>query len=183
MNELQAGIEFPFAVLPQPAALFQPSEGAFDDSAFGQHYKCMRFIALDDLHGGFQALLYVTGELLPGVAAIDRHAFNSLQIRPPAVDNLQGSAAIGRLGCGNRDNMGQPPRIHPDAPLDAGNLLARAVSILLGAIGVLHALRVNNQEASYGAASLFGAGLANRLFKARSRTPIPSGPNSLHLAK
>ena len=68
----------------------------------------MQFIAFDDLNRGFQALLYTIGERLPGVAAIGRHAFNSLQIRPAAVDNLQGSAAIGRLGCGNRDNMGQP---------------------------------------------------------------------------
>ena len=135
MNELQAGIEFPFAVLAQPAALFQLSEGAFNDPAFGQRYKCMRFIALDDLHGGFQALLYVTGELLPGVAAIDRHAFNSLQIRPPAVDNLQGSAAISRLGCGNRDNMGQPRvstpmrRLMPETFLPAPYLFCSALSV------------------------------------------------------
>jgi hypothetical protein len=88
----------------------------------------MQFIALDHLNGGFQALLYTIGERLPGVAAIDQHAFNSLQIRPAAADNLQDSATIGRLGCGNRDNMGQPPRIHPDAPLDAGDLLAGVVA-------------------------------------------------------
>jgi hypothetical protein len=86
VNELQAGIEFPFAVLPEPSALFQPPEGAFNDPAFGQHRKGVEFIALDDLNGGFQALLYTISEGLPGLAAIDQHAFNSLQIRPAAVD-------------------------------------------------------------------------------------------------
>ena len=113
MNELQAGVEFPFTVLPQPAALFQPSEGAFDDPAFGQYRKGVQLITLEDLNGGFQALLYTIGKGLPGVAAIDQHAFNSLQIRPAAVDSLQGPAAIGHLGGGNGDGMGQPLRIHP----------------------------------------------------------------------
>jgi hypothetical protein len=58
--------------------------------------------------------------------------------------------------------MPQPLRIHPDVPFDGGHLLARVVSLLLCAIGVLHALRVNDQEGGHGVASLFGSGLANR---------------------
>ena len=81
MNKLQAGIEFPFAVLPQAPTFLQPSKGSFHHPSFGQHHKGMQFIALDHLNGGFQALLYTIGERLPGVAAIDQHAFNSLQIR------------------------------------------------------------------------------------------------------
>ena len=161
MNELQAGIKFSFAVLPDPSALFQPSEGAFDDPAFWQHYKGMQFIALDHLNGGFQPLLYAIGEGLAGVAAIDQEAFNSRQIRSTAVDRLQSSAAISHLGGGYRDGMGQPLRIHPDVPFDARHFLARVASLLLSAIGVLHALRVNDQEAGHGVAPLFGAGLAN----------------------
>ncbi len=60
--------------------------------------------------------------------------------------------------------MGQPLRIHPDVPFDAGYLLARVVSLLFRAIGVLHALRINDQEAGHGVASLFGPGLANLIF-------------------
>ena len=77
-------------------------------------------IALDDLNSGLPALFYAISEELPGVAAIDQHAFNSLQIRLAAVDRLQGPAAIGHLGSGNRDGMGQPLGIHPDRPFDAG---------------------------------------------------------------
>lgn len=39
VDELQAGIEFPFAVFPESSALLQPSKGTFHDPAFGQHRK------------------------------------------------------------------------------------------------------------------------------------------------
>jgi len=161
VNELQAGIEFPFTVLPEPSALFQPTEGAFDDPAFGQHYKGVQFIALDDLNGGFQTLFYAIGEGLTSVAAIDQNAFHSRQIRFAAVDRLQGSAAIGHFGSGNRDGMGQSLRIDGDVALDAGDFFTRVVALQLRTVGVFHALRINNQEAGHGVASLFGAGLAN----------------------
>jgi hypothetical protein len=122
----------------------------------------VQLIALEDLNGGFQALFYAISEELPGVAAIDQHAFNSLQFRPGAVDSLQGPATIGHLQSGNRDGMGQPLRVHPDVPFDAGHLLARDLSLLLCAIGVLHALGVNDQEAGHGVSYLFGSGLADR---------------------
>jgi hypothetical protein len=56
VNELQAVIEFSFAVFPEPSTLFQPTEGAFDDPAFGQHYKGVEFVTLDHLNGSLQAL-------------------------------------------------------------------------------------------------------------------------------
>jgi len=74
VNELHAGIDFPFAVLPEPSALFQPSEGASDDPAFGQHYKGMQFIAFDDLNGGFQAILYAISEGLADVTAVEYYS-------------------------------------------------------------------------------------------------------------
>jgi hypothetical protein len=57
--------------------------------------------------------------------------------------------------------MRQPLRIHPNVPFDVGHFLARIVPLLLSAIGVLHVLHVNNEEACYGVVPLFGAGLAN----------------------
>ena len=67
MNELQTGVEFSFAVLPEPSALFQPSKGAFDDTAFGQHSEGMQFIAFADLHGSVQSLFDAVREWLSGV--------------------------------------------------------------------------------------------------------------------
>ena len=48
--------------------------------------------------------------------------------------------------------------------LDAANLLARVVALFFCRIGVLDALRVNNEEAGRGLAPQFLAGLANRFF-------------------
>jgi hypothetical protein len=45
--------------------------------------------------------------------------------------------------------------------LDAGDLLARVVALFFCRVSVLHALRVNNDEAGRGVAPQFGAGLAN----------------------
>jgi hypothetical protein len=45
--------------------------------------------------------------------------------------------------------------------LDAGYLFARIVALLFSAVGVLDALRVNNNEAGCGLAPQFLAGLAN----------------------
>jgi hypothetical protein len=47
------------------------------------------------------------------------------------------------------------------AALDAGDLLARVVALMARCIGVLHALRVNDQQAGRGASPLFGTVLAN----------------------
>jgi hypothetical protein len=46
-------------------------------------------------------------------------------------------------------------------PLDAGDLFAGIVAFLLSRVGVLDALRVNNDEAGRGLAPQFFAGLAN----------------------
>jgi len=60
--------------------------------------------------------------------------------------------------------VGQALRIDGDVALDAGDLLPRVVALLLGAIGVLDALRVDDQKARRGAAPLFYAGRANYIF-------------------
>lgn len=163
MDELQAGIEFTFAVLPKPAALFQPGEGPFDFPAFGQHRKGVHFIALDDLHCGLQALHDAVGKGLPGVAAIDQHAFHQFQIWPAVVNGLQSAVGIGHLRRRHGDGVRQSLRVHRDVSFDAGNLLARVISLMFVTIGVLYALRIHDQKAGHGVASLFGADLANRV--------------------
>ena len=177
MDHLQAGIQFSFAVLPKPSALFQPAEGPFDNPTFGQHDKGMQFIALDDLHGGLDPLHYAVGKGLACVAAIDQHALYRLQIWLAPVDGSQCAVAVRYIGRGHGDGVGQALRVYRDMALDAGNFFARVVALLFGAVGVLHALRINNDEAGRGVAPQFGAGLANRFFLrlAPGRSPRP-GP-------
>ena len=164
MNELQAGIEFAFAVLPQSSALFQPSEGALDDPTFRQHGKRMEFIALDDLHRCLQSLHHAVGKGFARVAAIDQDAFYRLQIRLTPVNGGQSAVAVRYIGRGHVDGVGQALRVHCNMALDAGNLFAGIVSFLFCTIGVLDALRVNNDEAGRSIAPQFLAGLANRFF-------------------
>jgi hypothetical protein len=45
--------------------------------------------------------------------------------------------------------------------LDAENFLARVVALPFSAVGVLHALHINKDEAGRGVAPQFGADLAN----------------------
>ena len=168
MNELQAGIEFAFAVLPQSSALFQPSEAALDNPAFRQHDKRMQFVALDHLHRGLQPLHHAVGKGFARVAAIDQHALHRLQIRLAPVHGSQSAATVRDIGRGHGDGVGQALRVHRNMSLDAGNLFAGIVSFLFCRVGVLDALRVNNNEAGRGLAPQFLAGLANRFFLRRA---------------
>lgn len=48
--------------------------------------------------------------------------------------------------------------------LDAGHLFARVIAFLFRTIGVLHTLRVDDDEARRGVPPLFASGLANLIF-------------------
>jgi hypothetical protein len=53
VDELQAGVEFALAVLPQPSILLQPSEAALDDPSLGHDLEGVKLTAFGDLHGDF----------------------------------------------------------------------------------------------------------------------------------
>lgn len=161
MDHLQAGIQFAFAVLPQSSALFQPSEGSLDNPTFRQHDKHMQFVSLDDLNRGLQPLHHAVGKGCARVAAINQHTFHRLQIRLAPVNGGQSAVAVRYIGGGHGDGVGQALRVHGNMSLDAGYLFARIVALLFSAVGVLDALRVNNNEAGCGLAPQFLAGLAN----------------------
>ena len=164
MDHLQACIQFAFAVFPEPAAFFQPREGPFYNPPFGQHGERMQFVALDDLNRGIEPLHHAVGKRLARVAAIGQQALHQFQIRLAPVDGGQSAVAIGHLGRGYGDGMRQSLRVNRDVTLDAGDFLACVVALLLGAVRVLHALRVNDQKAGQGVAPQFLAGLANGFF-------------------
>ncbi len=50
MDELQAGVEFALAVLPQPSVFLQPGKTALDDLALGHDLEGVQFAALGNLH-------------------------------------------------------------------------------------------------------------------------------------
>ena len=164
MNELQTRVQFALAVLPQSSALFQPSEASLDNPAFRQHGKRVEFIALDHLHRCLQPLHHAVGEGLARVAAVDQHALHRFQIRLAPVNGGQRAAAVRHIGRGDGDGVGQALRVHRNMSLDAGYLFASVVSFLFSTVGILDALRINNDEAGCGLAPQFLAGLANQFF-------------------
>ena len=124
----------------------------------------MQFVALDDLNRGLQLLHDAVCERLARVTAVDQHALHQLQIRLAPLYGLHSAVAVRHLGRGYGDSMRHSLRVHRDMPLDAGDLFARVVALQLGAVGVLHALRINDQKAGHGVAPQFLAGLANGFF-------------------
>ena len=161
MDHLQAGVKRSFAVFPESSTFFQPCEGSLDDPSLGHDGEGVQLVAFRDLHGCAELVLDRLGKRLAGVAAIDEDAGDLLEIVRAAVERGQGTLAVGHLGCRDGHRMRQALRIHRDGALDAGDLLAGVIALLAGGIGVLHALRVHDQEAGRGAASLSGAVLAN----------------------
>ena len=164
MDHLQAGVEFTFAVFPESSAFFQPCEGPLDDPSLGHDGEGVQFIAFGNLHGCAEFFLHRLGKGLAGVAAIDQHAGDLLEVVGATVEGGQGTLAVGHLGCRDGHRMRQALRIDRDVAFDAGDLLARVIALLAGSIGILHALLVHNYEAGRGAAPLSGALLSNRFF-------------------
>jgi|GEM_PF-2926151 len=121
----------------------------------------MKFIALNDLYGSLDVLHHAVSKGLAGVYAVHQQALDPFQIRLASVDGLQSSVTIRDISRGHVDGVRQTLRVDCDVTLDAGDLLARVVALFFCRVSVLHALRVNNDEAGRGVAPQFGAGLAN----------------------
>ena len=111
-----------------------------------------------------KSLFTIYRHVVAGVAAVDQHALHRPQILFAPVDGPQSAVAVGYIGRGHGHGVGQPLRVDGDMALNAGDLLARVVAFFFGRVGVLHTLRINNDEAGLRVAPKFGAGLANGFF-------------------
>ncbi len=123
--------------------------------------KGVQFASFGDLYGCAQLLLYGFGKWLARVAAVYQHAADVLQVDGAALECGQSAVAVSDIRRGDGDGVRQTLRVDRDVALDAGYLLARVVALLAGGIGVLHALRINDQEAGRATAPLSDAVLAN----------------------
>lgn len=97
---------------------------------------------------------------------------------------MQRAFAVDHLGRRYLNGMRQSLRVDGDMALDPRNLLARVIALLACRVGVLHALRVHDQERAAGVAPPVSRGPRQPDFlSARSSKLIPSSSTSLHLAK
>ena len=164
MGELQTGVERSLAVLLQPAAFLQPGKAALDYPALGDHCKLMQFAALGNLHRRAQHVAYRLRKRLAHLAAIGQHSFDLAQTRLASIKRLQRALAVRHLGRGHRHCMRQTLAVHGDVALDARDFLARVVAFVVRAVGILHALRVHDQERGQRVVSQCLTGHANLIF-------------------
>lgn len=112
MDELQAGIEFALAVLPQAPAFLQPGKGTLHDPALGYHSKGVQLIAFGNLHRRTQPVFDGLGKRLSRVTSIDQHALDLLQVRCAPIHRLQCSLAVSHIRRRHRDRMRQSLGVH-----------------------------------------------------------------------
>ena len=148
MDELQAGVEPTFMVLGQPAVLLQPCKAALDHPALGNHCKRVQLAALGNLHRDMftQGLAHPLGKGLARVAAVGQHALHRAERALATLECLQSTFAIAHICRGHDNRMRQPLGIDCNVALDARDLLACVVALQTRRVGVLDALRVNNQQ-------------------------------------
>ncbi len=164
MNELQTGVEFALAVFPETTAFLDPCERAFNHPALRHDGKGVQLAAFGDLNLGTEQFLNGQCKWLADIATIGQDALNRLQVSSTAAQSQQGSFAVCYISRCDGNRMGQSLGVDRDMAFDPRNFLAGVVALLLGTIGVLDALRVDDQEARRGFAPLFCTSLANRIF-------------------
>lgn len=114
-----------------------------------------------------------------GIPTIDENRSHLCQSLFLSLDRLQRPIAIRHLRRGHADRMGQALRIDHDMALDARNFLAGVVAFVPRAVGILHALRINDAKTRLDVAPLFDTGRANLIFL----KPAPAGSILLHRAR
>ena len=143
----RAGIELPFAVLPESAALFQPGERPLHHPSLRQHHEGVQFAAFHHFHRGSQQALHRSGKGLPSVTPVHQHVLDLVEAGPVFVKHRQSPGPVGNIGGSHVYRMGQSLRVHRDMTLDSRHLLARVIALVPGGVRVLHALGVHDAEA------------------------------------
>ena len=166
MDDVQAGVQQPLAVLPQPPILLQPGKAALDDPAPGHDLEGVQFTALGNLYRDVPThnLLRTLRKGLACVATVAQQALHPAQGGLAALKCLQRALAVRYLGRGYGYCVRQPLGVHRNVTLDARDLLARVIALQARRVRVLHALRIDDQERAAGVAPPSGAGRANLIF-------------------
>jgi len=166
MDELQAGVELAFAVLPQPAILFQSGKTALDHPALGDNNKLVQLAAFGNLHRDSftQYGLHTQRKGFAHITPVSEHTLHPAQAGLAAVHGLQCPFAIRHIGGCHCDGVRQSLCIDANVALDARDLLACVIALESSCLRVLDALRIHDQQRRLCVASQFLAGRANLIF-------------------
>ena len=124
----------------------------------------MQLTAFGDLNLGTEQFLNGLGKGLADIPTIGQEALNGLQVGCAAAQGQQRPLAVGHIGRRDGDRVGQALRIDSNVALDPRYLLPGIVALGARTIGVLDALRVDDQKARRGFAPLSCTSLANHIF-------------------
>lgn len=171
MNELKGGIEEAFAVFPEPAAFFEPGEGAFDDPALGDDREGVKLAAFGDLHGSAKQVIDGLGKRFACISGVCEQGAHLAEVLRIEAECNQRTFSVGHLRGRHGKGMRQSLRVHRDMPLDPRHFLARIVTFLFGRVRVFDALRINDQIRRLFFPSRFFADLSNLIFL----MPAPAG--------
>ena len=107
MDELEAGVEFAFAVFPEAAAFLKPGEGAFDNPAFGHDGKGVEVATFGNLHRcANEGVCDGLCKRLTDIASIGQQTANLVEVGAATRKGFQGTFAIGYLGGGHGGRVG-----------------------------------------------------------------------------
>lgn len=184
MDEVQAGVELPLAVLPQPPVLLQPRKAALNPPALGHHLEGMQLAPLGYLHADVSAqyVLHTLGKRLAYIAAVTQQGLHPAQSQSAAMQCLQGSFAVGHLGCGYCHGVWQPLGVRHNVALDARNILACVIALQSRCVLFLRSARPRSRTCLRRCAPVSRGPRQPDFFKACC-SRLPPSRGSLQIAK
>ena len=115
-------------VFGEPAAAADPSQGVFDDPAFGKNDEAVQLITFDDLDGPGAPPRERGRELRPLIVGIGEDAFDEGKATArAAVEDQQSAIAILQVSRVDDNVQQEAERVDEDVPLAARDLLARVI--------------------------------------------------------
>ncbi len=152
-------------------AFLKPGKRAFHHPPLGHDTKGVEFIALGNLYGRPQNLMYTLSKRAPRITTIDEHAGNLAQGMLVLLKRFQCPLSIRDIGCRHRNSMGESFCINGNMAFNARYLLPRIIAFVLCRIRVFDALGINDQKGAACAPTMFDTGRANLIFL----MPAPAG--------
>ena len=91
---MAGGMEFSFAVFPEPAALIKPTKGTFYDPTLRKDSKLMQVVAFDDLYISINGLFNSKSKGFAGIPTVAKNIYNPGQGSLFAFQHRKGAGLV-----------------------------------------------------------------------------------------
>ena len=116
------------AVLAQPSAPAQPSQGPFHHPTPGQYQECVLAVGAPDYFQRPPGLFHHPIDQLPSVAVVRPEQTQAVEPSCELADNQSGSVPVLDVGGVNHHGQEQPHGVHRNVALASRHLLAGVVA-------------------------------------------------------